>query len=351
MSVNRLIFLGVLVLLAVFAAMNYLPEKTVLSEDKVVRKESMVLVLAAPSVDNEYYTTYFDKIVEFQVNYAQKVINHSADSVRILVDERTKEYYEGRLPDNVLVAQEMYDIWIRDFATVNPFYPVQFVYTYASMSEEESVITQRMFSDFADRYGIEREKTSYYIDGGNVVDNYAGRVVVTTRFLEDNDLEYDEGKDVLKELLRAFEVAIVEADDDVLAHADGMVAWLDDDVLAVNDYSKMDEEFHNLVMDELERSFADVKIVSVPVLFDNGGVDEERGIGSACGINLNLVATHSTLYVPVFGGEEEKEALAIIRANTKKSVVEIDAKNICLFGGSVRCTTWQLSESNAKGLL
>ena len=59
------------------------------------------------------------------------------------------------------------------------------------------------------------------IDGGNLVDDYAGRVITTTRFMEDNELSYDEAKQELKTALGAREVAILEPDEEVLAHSNG----------------------------------------------------------------------------------------------------------------------------------
>jgi agmatine/peptidylarginine deiminase len=323
-----------------------------LSEPKSSQKASkMLLILAAPSIHDKYYADHFKDIVDFQVQYAQKVIQHNADDILILVDADTKHYYADRLPNKILITEEMYDIWMRDFTTINPANPVQFAYTDASMSKEDSIQTQKKFSSFADKYSIKRQHASYLLDGGNIVDNYAGKIITTTRFLKDNSLQYEEGKKILKELLQASNVAIIEPDDEILAHSDGMVAWIDDNILAVNDYSQIDSGFHSMVIDELQHSFPDSKIITVPVLFDKEkGIDQTRGIGSACGINLNLVATYTTLYVPVFGNEYEKESLEIIKKNTSKQVIEIDAKNICLFGGSVRCTTWQILEKNAGKL-
>ncbi|MGD1838366.1 MAG: agmatine deiminase family protein [Nitrososphaeraceae archaeon] len=279
----------------------------------------------------------------------KKIIQHNTDNICILVDSDTKNYYEKRLPSETLITEEMYDIWIRDFATINPENPVQFIYTNASMSKIDSIKTQEKFLNFAKKYSIKMEKISYIIDGGNIVDNYDGKIITTTRFLEDNSLQYNEGKKILKELLKANEVAIIEPDDDILAHADGMVAWIDKNVLAVNDYSKLDSEFHSIVINELQNSFPNKKIVTVPVSFDKkDGIDKTKGIGSACGINLNLVSTYTTLYVPVFGNDYENQALEIIKNNTSKEIIKIDAKNICIFGGSVRCTTWQISEINAE---
>ena len=59
------------------------------------------------------------------------------DNVVILVDKSTKSYYKGRLPEDLLLTSNIYDIWVRDFTTVNPLNPVQFKYTWASMTQQE----------------------------------------------------------------------------------------------------------------------------------------------------------------------------------------------------------------------
>ena len=47
----------------------------------------------------------------------------------------------------------------------------------------------------------------------------------------------------------------------------------------------------------------------------------------------------------------ETAALQIIRDNTYKTVIEVDARNVCQMGGSVRCLTWQLTGANADNLI
>ncbi|MCU0240693.1 MAG: hypothetical protein MUC29_14730, partial [Pyrinomonadaceae bacterium] len=95
-------------------------------------KDKMLLVLSAPSVHNNYYKPAFQKIVDFQIDYAATILNY--DNVVVIVDKDTKRFYEGKLPEDVLLTAEVFDIWMRDFTTVNPIEPTQFQYTWASMS-------------------------------------------------------------------------------------------------------------------------------------------------------------------------------------------------------------------------
>ncbi len=310
--------------------------------------DKMLLVLSAPSVHSNYYKPAFQQIVDFQINYAKKILGN--DNVIVIVDKDTKPFYEGKLPEDVLIVADVYDIWMRDFTTVNPLAPTQFQYTWASMSKKQSVETQQSFADFADKYGIKRSNSDLLIDGGNIVDNYAGKYVTTTRFSKDNKLSKDKAKQELIKTLNAKEVAIIEPDEEALAHSDGMVMWLDEKTLLVNDYSK-DKPFRNLVINELKSSFPDTKIIEVPVVNVQNKKGEWKGFDSACGVNLNSVLTFKNVYVPVFGMAHDEQAVEIIKQNTNKKVVEVDAKGVCPMGGSVRCLTWQLTGENAENLI
>ncbi|MCP4140169.1 MAG: agmatine deiminase family protein [Chloroflexi bacterium] len=312
-----------------------------------ISNDRMLLVLSAPSVHNKYYEPAFDRIVEFQIRYADAIMGN--DNVVILVDEDTKPYYE-ELPEDILITAEIYDIWMRDFTTVNPLEPVQFAYTWASMTKRESKEVQKSFTDFAEQYGVQRYATELLIDGGNIVDNYAGRVITTTRFMEDNDLSYEEAVEELADLLGATEVAILEPDEEVLAHSDGMVSWIDEDVLLVNDYSS-DPEFRDLVMDELLAAFPTTTIIEVPVAYKTNPPGEWEGFESACGVNLNATVTFENIYVPVFNMPHDQGAVEIIQENTTKNVITINAEAVCPMGGSVRCLTWQLTGANAEKLI
>ncbi len=323
-------------------------ESTADTLTNVLSSDRMLLVLSAPSINNRYYSDAFNMIVDFQIEYAKSIMNN--DNVVVIVDKDTRRFYEGRLPEDILITADVYDIWMRDFTTVNPDLPVQFTYTWASMTRQQSKEVQNSFNGFANEIGITRSDTDLLIDGGNIVDNYSGRVITTTRFLEDNRLTYQEGVQKLKNLLNASEVAIIEPDEETLAHADGMVSWIDTNTLLVNNYSE-DAAFQRKVLSELKSAFPDANIIEVPVQYTTNPPGQWEGFESACGVNLNAAVTHKNVYVPTFNMPHEQEALNIIRSNTSKKVVTINAEGVCAMGGSVRCLTWQLTGSNAEKLI
>ncbi|RMH70342.1 MAG: hypothetical protein D6675_09695 [Gemmatimonadetes bacterium] len=339
-------------LVIIIMTMSGCVDTPVLEKEEVysnkISDDRMLLVLSAPSINDSYYAPIFQIIVDFQIKYANAILGN--DNVVIIVDRDTKAYYENELPEDLLIIDEIHDIWARDFSTVNPLEPVQFVYTWASMTKQESESVQKSFDDFANRYQIQRQYANFLLDGGNIVDNYAGRVITTSRFMEDNHLSYEEAKQLLQERIGATEVAILEPDEEVLAHADGMVSWIDENTLLVNDYSD-DELFRAIVMDELQSAFPDVKIIEVPVEYQNNRPGEWEGFESACGVNLNSTVTFKNIYVPVFNMQHDQEVINIIKRNSTKTVIPVDASGVCAMGGSVRCLTWQLTGENAEKLI
>lgn len=308
----------------------------------------MLLVLFAPSVSNNYYRPAFDEIVQFQINYAKSIMGN--DNVVVVVNNRTYKYYKDSLPSDVLLKYNMYDIWARDFTTVNPSIPVEFTYTWASMTERESRQTQDQWNTFADRYDIQRVKSDYLLDGGNIVDNYHGKAITTSRFLTDNNLSYEQAKEELKSLLNCNQVAIVEPDEDGLAHSDGMVMWMDSTHLLVNDYSAF-PSYRDSVIDELEYSFPNVNIIEMPVQWEEGDNPDWEGFSSACGVHLNSVLTKHYIYVPQFGNEYDNAILDTLNKYSSKEIIPVQADGVCAMGGSVRCLTWQLEGDNAIKLI
>ncbi len=315
-----------------------------------ISSERMLIVLVAPLVTESVYAPYFAQIVDFQIEFAKAVIGK--DNIVVIVDRQNKRYYKDKLPEDVLLTARIEDIWVRDFSTINPFNPVQCKYTHNSIvSESDAQLIQKSFDNFANRHDIIRAKSDYYLDGGNIVDNYSGRVITTTRFPEYNNLPLSEAKQILKNLLNATEVAIIKPDEAILAHSDGMVCWIDKDVLLVNDYTHIDSELREKVLEELNASFSNIKIIEVPIPSEKMEPLTPNGFEPACGIHVNAVVTNNYIYVPIFNMPHDNQVINTIRDNTTKTVVTINAEGVCMLGGSARCLSWQLTGENAEKII
>ena len=185
------------------------------------------------------------------------------------------------------------------------------------------------------------------MDGGNLVGNGKGKIIITERFLYDNPLlTKTTARRILKRLLGATHVAIVkESPGDVTGHADGMVMWATDNKILLHE---QEPSVHNKIVNELKRSFPGVQIV---VLEDHFVYEEWEGFGRACNIFVNSLVTNNFIYVPTFNMGVDTKMLSMIQSHTDKTVVEIPAENVCFMGGSVRCLTWNVDGKMADWLL
>ena len=206
---------------------------------------------------------------------------------------------------------------------------------------------QKQFNKFTKKLGISYLTSALKLDGGNVVDNYNDKAIVTERFLKDNGLSKAEGKEKLKKILSVKSVAIIPSDDESgLAHADGMLMFIDENTLALNRY---DEPLRSDILKELTSSFSKIKIIEVETRYDED--DWDPGFSSACGIYTNSIVTNKYIYVPIFGTKPDLKAIKTIQKNTDKTVVPIEASSVCYMGGSVRCLGWQLAGVNADKII
>ena len=307
----------------------------------------MLLVISPPSINNEYYLDNYDAIVAFDIAYAKSIMGH--DNVVVLGDKPTLKYLQKHLPKDILLEQSLADIWLRDCSMVNPHQPVQFRYAAAAQgTQADADYVQKKFNKLTRRHQLEFKRSSYILDGGNYVDNYKGRAVVSDRFLEDNDLDYKTGKTILKELLNLQEVAIIPTDDpDGLAHADGQVMFIDENTIAVTDYQEPD--FQESIHQELEAAFPGIQLIKIPTEFDHREWDPN--FHSALGIHINGAVTNQYIYLPIFNKNTDAQAIQLIQQNSPKTVVPIDASKVAMLGGSVRCLSWQLVGNNAEKLI
>lgn len=306
-----------------------------------------LIVLAAPASADRYYRPVRRDILDFQIAYARQILGR--DNVVILCDRRTRRELAKDLPDDILLEAPMRDIWTRDFLPVRQGDPVIFRYAAAAQSGKQADAdwVQDGFVRLARRLGLAFRRAPWILDGGNVVDNGAGKAIVTDRFLADNGLGREEAIALLREQLGAEQVAILPADpEDALGHADGMASFIASNTVAI---PRGDGAFHEAILRELRDAFPGVRIVEIETEYDDEAFDPRYG--SARGIHVNATVTDRHLYLPVFGMATDAPALEAIRAASDREVVAVDASKVARLGGSVRCLGAQMKGENARRLI
>ncbi len=316
-------------------------------------KENELIVLAAPRDGDPYYADVAAAIRDFHIAYAQAILDHG-DDVLILVGEKSYSRYAQSLDARHLVIAPMDDIWMRDFSLSNAAAPVMFRYTAAGQGggrrgQTDADAVQERLAAHLEEAGLVFGESDLLNDGGNVVDDYAGRAVVSRKFLRDNNLDEERGRRALREALGLRHVAFIEADEQGgLEHADGVVAFTDPNRLAINSYPG-DPAYAASLKADLRAGLPGVEILEMTTPYDGTAIYDDR-FGSACGLYTNMLVTPQRIYFPQFGIAEDAIAFAAIRSWTEKEIVPVPSAGVCHMGGGVRCMSWQLRGENAERL-
>lgn len=306
----------------------------------------MTLVIAAPRSDDSFYWRVYDQVLQYQLNLARQIMKQ--DRVVIYTDTAGYEFFAQYLPEEVLINRSLEDIWVRDYTTVVPRTPVRFRYTAAAQGGDQRLAdeVQRQFLKVIKSQRLTAAKARYLLDGGNIVSDGTGKIVVTERFLKDNRMSREQAVSTLKRVLEATQVAIIKSDDpDGLAHAGRMVMFTDSNTLFVNTNR---EPLRSQVLRELRRAFPAIRLFEIPVRRDSRIWDPE--FPSSCGIYVNATVTDRAIYLPQFGTNLDARVLNLVRKYTKKTVVPVSGKSACFMGASSRRLTWRQVGRNAAYL-
>lgn len=349
--------MGFLKVIAIFLTMsvvgmcNSSPVMSAKHGSTLMNKELIILV--SPPSGDTYYTGVTADIIDFHIAYARQILKH--DDVLIFSAPKHYDLYVKALGKEHVVKQSLPDIWMRDYSAANAAAPMMFRYTAEGQGggrkgQDEADYTQDALYSYLKQAKIRINSSDYLNDGGNFVDDYAGNVVISRKFLRDNKLTESQGRKTIQRQTGARNIAFIEADEQGgLEHADGVVAFIGANVLVINAYPE-DQNYADQLKADLRVGLPGVTIREIVTPYDGSDIYDKR-FGSACGLYTNMLVTPKRIYFPQFGIPEDKIALDAMRQWTKKEVIPVQSGQVCQMGGGVRCMSWQIRGPLAEQLL
>lgn len=234
------------------------------------------------------------------------------------------------------------DIWAVDFMPVqvvhNEF--VQFTYNpdYLRPKKYRSFITN--VDSVCKAIDITTQKSPLVVDGGNVIKG-RDKVIMCDKVFHENPQLTE--KQIIKELQSLFEVdklVFIPWDrSDFTGHADGMVRFIDEDTVLINDYSKESISYqrnfrmalHNAGLDWMELPYN-------PYPNSNGD--------SACGVYINFLQMQQAIILPVFNSQFDDRAFKVISEVFKGQVIRtVNSTALAEQGGILNCISWNIAVS------
>lgn len=248
------------------------------------------------------------------------VKNHTkiADALRSILDKY----------DIKCEILETKDIWMRDFM---PF-----------LLDDGRLVSYDYDPDYLkdDKYSHLRTKIqplsdhiNLVLDGGNFV-RLGNKAIMTDKIFRENPSKTkSEIIEIIKQKCALNELIIIPRQPyDMLGHSDGMVKWIDENSVLVNDFSNESKSFNDRLIRSLKKYGLNIKFMR----YSEGFFSKKRDWGAY----LNFIKINGLLIVPVYGTDDDYVAIEQIKKIYSDCSVEtINLRKIIELGGALHCIT------------
>ena len=230
------------------------------------------------------------------------------------------------------------DIWCRDYMPIQTESGkfIQFKYDPSYLKgNKEWEASRSDVKEVCRVNGIEAQFSDINLDGGNVL-ICDGRAILSNRIFSENS-NWDKEKLVneLSKLLECEIIIIPAENDDMTGHADGMVRFVNRNTILGN---KLADEYKywREGMEKVIEQYG-LKYIDVPFFLPK----DPKHPHSAIGVYVNYLEVNNLIVLPVFGRDEDKQAVDVLRQAFPDRVIEtIDYNDVAQEGGLLNCTTW-----------
>jgi len=240
---------------------------------------------------------------------------------------------------NFKLLPQTKDVWAVDYMPIqidtNNF--VRFVYNPIYLQSQKYLKTISDVDTICKLIGIETIKSNIIIDGGNVTKT-TDKVIMTDRIFKENPTF--ERKELIKELQMHFQIDklyfVPEQPKDFTGHSDGMVRFIDEQTVIINDYKGEKEEFSRAFEIAIHNTGLDyIKIPYNP--YNN------KNYNQANGDYINYLQMENTVFIPTFGIEEDEQVVKQFeQIFAGQNIKTIESNEIANQGGILNCISWNI---------
>jgi agmatine deiminase len=227
------------------------------------------------------------------------------------------------------------DIWAKDYCPIQIGCGnlVKFRYAPDYLKDEPDLQTGDGEVKFL--LGIGRcRRADIILDGGNIVASKTKAILTDKSYKENPRLSRSDLRDKLQQLLQVDQLIIIPKEPyDRIGHADGMVRFIDEHRILVNDYAEVDPSFGERLLKVLHRH--GLATESLPYFHEKRST---AGIDSAVGCYTNFLLTKKALVAPVYGTKHDHIALRKLEdVFPGLPVIPLECTELAREGGVLNC--------------
>lgn len=229
------------------------------------------------------------------------------------------------------------DIWCRDYMPVQLDKErfVQFRYEPSYLMNELEL--QSNPAEVCKANNINPCFSNINLDGGNIV-NWTDRAIITDRVFDENPQYSSKSKLIseIEKLLEAEIIVIPQINSDITGHADGMVRFVNRNMVLGNDREQEYKYWKNRINKILKEK--GIEYIDIPFLEHK----EKKFPGHAIGCYVNYLEVDNLIILPIFETKKNNDQMVFDKFREifpERSIETINYNEIGLYGGLLNCTT------------
>jgi agmatine deiminase len=234
------------------------------------------------------------------------------------------------------------DIWVRDYMPlqVADDYFVHYQYNpdYLNTPALQKTITNG--HALAVNLGLRVNKVNIKLDGGNAVKSEQ-RLIATTKLIKENKPYREQALlQEIKTQLRVEQLILIpEEPHDIIGHADGMVRFIDEQRVFINQYPNINEEIETFGYNlRASLSNAGLELVELPYYPWQNKSDLD-----ATGCYINYLEVGYFIFYPTYHTPRDAQVHEILAQTFKEKIITgIDCRELAPAGGVLNCITWNI---------
>ena len=232
------------------------------------------------------------------------------------------------------------DIWCRDFMPIqidgNRF--CQFRYNPDYLREYQHLITPPDKCRLP--FMADCRQEPIVLDGGNVVASRT-RVILTDKIYKENpSIERPRLRSRLEDIFQAECIFIPKEPYDTVGHSDGVVRFVGEDRVLINDYSAVDPGYGTRLRGLLEKKGMEVETLP---MFQENARRKSGDLQSAVGLYINHLRVGNVVILPAFDRLEDEAALEKVRQIMPDArVFQLPCRSLAEMGGVLNCVSWTI---------